>query len=58
MKVQYLNDILEKVNNAMGIDSGEGIQRTGTYIMGGVAVVTGIVIVFTLRILKDKFKWA
>jgi len=58
MKAQFLNDILEKITNAIGLEQGESLKNTTTYILAGIAITLGIILVFLLKRLSSRYKWA
>jgi hypothetical protein len=55
MKAQFLNNIMEKITDAMGIEQGEGIKNTTTYILAGMAITLGIIIIFLIKQLTSKY---
>ena len=55
MKAQFLNNIMEKITDSMGIEQGEGMKNSTTYVLAGMAITLENIIIFLLKQLTSKY---
>ena len=49
---------MNRITDAMGIEFGEALKNTTTYVLAGIGITLGIIMIFILKRLSPKFKWA
>jgi hypothetical protein len=55
MKAQFLNNIMQKMIDALGFEPGEGMKNGSTYILAGMAITLGVILIFLLKKLSSKY---